>query len=247
MSAFTVRAFQTPKAGSEPEACEDAVGWDADQQLFAIADGATDSAFQKLWANELVNGFLHHPPESFFRPALETWFADWLIARQGQWRANIDWANLPWHGFNKARQTGGLATFLGLRLLPHQPHWHGLAVGDCNLFQLFRNGDIYDYQPATLASEFNSNPIALSSLQPQPQTLFPHLQRLGGTYYPGETLLLTTDALAVWLLQQIEANARPWPRLLALENPADFNTWVEGLRRDQQIRNDDTSLLVIRI
>jgi hypothetical protein len=73
------------------------------------------------------------------------------------------------------------------------------------------------------------------------------MQILSGTYYPGETLLLTTDALAVWLLRQVEAHAHPWPALLNLRSHDDFAAWVEGLRQDKQIRNDDTSLLVIHV
>jgi hypothetical protein len=245
--AFTIRAFQVPKDGSRLDECEDALGWDEDKRLFAIADGATDSAFQRLWANLLVQGLISRPPNSFSSLAIKAWFGDWLKARQEQWAASIDWEGIPWHGLNKARQTGGLATFLGLHLFADKPQWQGIAFGDCNFFHLFSDGDIYDYQPSTLSSEFGIAPIALSSINPNPETMLKHMKEFGGKYHAGETMFLTTDALAVWLLKQIESNARAWRTLLDLKSPADFNTLVEELRRDKQIRNDDTSLLVIHI
>lgn len=247
MTDLTLRAFQTPKAGCQPDECEDALAWDVDQRLFAIADGATDSAFQKLWANLLVEGFIAHPPPAYFPVALAAWVRDWLPGRQHQWDAGIPWGGLPWHGLNKARQTGGLATFLGVHLHPHQPYWQGVALGDCNLFHLFSDGEIYDYQPSVVSDQFGITPAALSSLNPRPEAVLPHLHKIGGTYYPGETLLLTTDALAVWLFKQIEANARPWRALLDLRTPADFTALIENLRAEKQIRNDDTSVLIIHI
>jgi len=45
-----VRHFQEPKAGSEPDECEDALAWDTLSLTFAIADGAAQvAAVAQFW------------------------------------------------------------------------------------------------------------------------------------------------------------------------------------------------------
>ncbi len=260
MVKFTVRSFQVPKAGNEPDECEDALYWDQAQCLFAIADGATDSAFQRLWAQLLVEGFVHQAPETFAPTDLRPWFKRWLRARQREWHLSIDWDHVPWHGLNKARQIGALATFMGIYVAPDVPAWQGIAIGDCHLFHFSKAGGgtspliesegmgwtLYDQQPATY--DFGTQPATLSSINRNHGIMWKYLHWLSGTYQQGDVILLTTDALAHWLVAQL------WSRqgdvgetLLTLEDPEAFRALIMALRHEHQIRNDDTSMLVIQI
>ncbi len=255
MVNFTVRSFQVPKAGNEPEECEDALYWDQARCLFAIADGATDSAFQRLWAQLLVEGFIHDAPETFAPVDLRPWFERWLSARQREWHLSIDWDHVPWHGLNKARQIGALATFMGIYFAPDVPAWQGIAIGDCHLFHFSKaerssegqmGWTLYDQQPATY--DFGTQPATLSSINRDHGVMWKYLHWLSGTYHQEDVILLTTDALAHWLVTQLWSQKREaWETLLNLEDPDAFSALIDTLRRDRQIRNDDTSMLVIQI
>jgi len=247
--SFEVRIFQTSKAGSKPEECEDALSFDPQGRLFAIADGATDSAFQRLWAGLLVKGFVSNPPD-FSRPSsVKEWFGGWLKTQQEIWNNNIDWNNIPFHGYNKAKMTGGLATFLGIYFFPDKPIWKGIAFGDCNLFQYMSSGEyLYDWKPIDYSEQFGSNPVALSSISPKPELMLNHIAEIGDKYRKGDVFFLATDALAACLLKEIESSSNPIKdRLLTLKTPDEFETLVNELRSEKKLKNDDTSLIIIEI
>lgn len=252
--SFEIRVFQIPKLGSEPDECEDALSFDPQGRLFAIADGATDSAFQRLWAGLLVKGFISHPPD-FFRPSnVKEWFGGWLKAQQEQWGKNIPWDSLSWSGHNKAKMQGGEATFLGIYFFPDKSVWKGIAFGDCNFFHFLNGGHLYDWKPLIHSEEFGSSPVALSSINPNVEIMLGHMMEIGGDYHQGDIILLATDALAEWLVKEIwlvkEGDAEkksPWDTLFSLKTPDDFETLISELRRDKKIKNDDTSLIIIEI
>jgi hypothetical protein len=272
MTTLSVHAFQVPKAGSTPAECEDAYACNAGAGLFAVADGATDAAFQALWARVLTNGFVRQPPESWSEEGVALWLHEWLPAMQDEWHAAIDWPALPWHGLNKATQTGGLATFLGLYLpgggAGEDRLWHALAVGDCNLLRVDAAGRIVDCAPWCSAADFTSQPTALSSIQRTPAAVAATLWRLHlmtGELAEGDRLLLATDSLAACLLGGgAEGNGSgdsPLRSLLALldgraARPPNtehwslntehwFTAWVDAQRRTRRMKNDDVTLLVL--
>jgi len=255
---LTVRPFQVPKIGNVAEECEDAFFWDEAKQLFAIADGATDSAFQRLWAMLLVKGFVSHPPnfskseEIVFGspPRVRTWFGGWLQSQQEKWNESIDWDNIPWHGQNKARQIGGLATFMGIHLSSNESLWRGIAIGDCNLFQFRKETDWYVtwWGPLIYADEFGTNPAALSSISKNYAVTWNYVTWIAGQYYPGDVIVLTTDALGAWLTSAIwERQRNSWQSLLNLQSQEEFSRFIDNLRKEKNIKNDDTSMLTIQI
>ena len=248
--SFEIRVFQTSKAGNKPEECEDALSFDPQGRLFAIADGATDSVFQRLWAGLLVKGFINHPPD-FSRPSsVKEWFGGWLKTQQEQWNKNIPPLDtLSWSGYNKVKMTGGQATFLGIYFFPDKPVWKGIAFGDCNFFHFLNGGQVlYDYKPLIYSDEFGSSPVALSSINPKPELMLSHMMEIMGDYHKGDIILLATDALAAWLVKEIETDkASPWDTVLSLNTPDEFETFVNKLRSEKKIRNDDTSLIMIEI
>jgi hypothetical protein len=63
----------------------------------------------------------------------------------------------------------------------------------------------------------------------------------------GDEFYLVTDALANWILRQIEANADPWQELNRLSDRHAFMDWVEDLRDRQLLQNDDTTMLHLRV
>ena len=77
------RVFTLPKEGHSAAEFEDACAWDARRGVFAVADGAGDSAYAGLWARLLVEQFVRTLPaagdaaawDTWIRPAQEAWAA----------------------------------------------------------------------------------------------------------------------------------------------------------------------------
>lgn len=245
---FKVQVFQISKLGTEPDKCQDAIFYNPHGRLFAIADGATDSAFQRLWAGLLVKGFVSHPP-SFSKPSnVKEWFGGWLKAQQETWNNSIPWDTIKYHGQIKAKTTGGLATFLGIYFFSDRPVWKGISFGDCNLFHFLDRGRyLFDYKPLISPEQFNSNPVALSSIDHRPGVMLQHMMEIGGEYHEGDVIFLTTDALALWLLEELESDRCSWDKLLNFQTPGEFEVFIDKLRKNKEIRNDDTSLVIIEI
>ena len=70
---------------------------------------------------------------------------------------------------------------------------------------------------------------------------------LEDTCEPGDLLVLATDAVAAWALTQLEAG-RPLglESLWDMENE-DFARWIIRLRDQQQIRYDDSTVILLRV
>jgi hypothetical protein len=199
---IAARLFQRPKLGEALADMQDAAAVDAGRGLAAIADGATDAAFQRLWADLLVQGWLEDPPGGEQGPDFEAW----LAVRRERWQAAVPWDRLPWHGARKAQETGGLATLLGLCW---EPRHNGpltlaaLAAGDCCVLLLDASGALRHAWPIADPDAFSQMPMLLSSLHPPPAEMWERglLLETEFALAEGELLMLATDAAAQWLLR----------------------------------------------
>jgi hypothetical protein len=76
------------------------------------------------------------------------------------------------------------------------------------------------------------------------------LKTIDGSGGPDDHFYLMTDALAHWFLSEWERGGEPWTVLqdfdVNSEAPA-FRDWLEGLRREGRIRNDDVTLVRIEV
>jgi hypothetical protein len=252
-----VYSFCLPREGNAPEECEDAYQYDAAQGRFAVADGATESAYARQWAQLLVQGFVDQPPQ---RGGWEAW----LAPLQQSWRAQVTERPLPWYAERKVQQ-GAFASFLGLELCPlsrFRPRcgcrgrvsqllrcqiW---AVGDVCLFQVRpRRGQeqiIWTF-PLTGSQELSDFPplVGTRSGRGREPRCRRRLVRVGQ-----DRLLLVTDALAGWLFRQREAGQSDWQALLEIPQGSEpqeaFRQWVEQQWHAGQLRNDDVTMLIVQ-
>jgi Protein phosphatase 2C len=249
LGSITWEAFHLPRRGHAAEEYEDALA--ADGYRFAIADGASESSFAGQWSQLLVDGFTE--PASQPRSA-----AAWLRPLRRRWLEAVDGLSLPWYAEAKRAQ-GAFATFLGLTLYPARTgddhsrrkrrktraatggRWRAVAIGDCCLFQV-RHNALRTMFPLSTSGEFTNRPKLLSSLPGVPA----RLERRQGRWQAGDQLLLMTDALAHWFVAEAEHRAQPWNAIRAvLDGSVLFSEWVEGLRDQRLLRNDDVTLLSI--
>jgi serine/threonine protein phosphatase PrpC len=231
--SLTWRAFHLPKKGHTLEDYEDAFAGNADQGRFAVADGASESAFAGIWANALVEAYVRSP-----RP----WSA-WLPAARKRWRVQGQKRELPWYAETKF-QEGDFAAFLGIAF--NGDRWLAEAVGDSCLFRI-RDGRLAGAFPVRHSSDFSNRPSLLGSRlrgAGQPRA---HRFRMQGDCRPGDVFFLMTDAIAQWFLKKAEEGRRPWEELQAIPAQEQFVPWLEKLRENKELRNDDVTLMCIKV
>lgn len=246
------RMFALPKRGNSVEEYEDAWAADPQRGRFAIADGASESSFASVWARLLVEGFVQTPVK---QPGK---WEDWIPELQRRWAEEIgDRATSSWYAEEKFEQ-GAFAAFLGL-VLSHRVSksgihrtkwWKAIAIGDSCLFQV-REDHLLKAFPVKHSKEFSNNPRLVGSRN-DPHTVLPQKEvREQGDWAPEDRFWLMTDALAQWFLEEHEAGEKPWQPLQTLLEASNrdqaFASWVNQLRDQGKLRNDDVSLVAVSL
>ncbi len=238
-----IKVFSCPKSGNSAEEYEDA--WALRQTRtpptggirVAVADGATESSFAKLWAVLVA--------ESYVRSEVTgAEFFERLAAARRLWRQRLAGRPLPWFASEKAEQ-GAFAAFLGVQIDAHKNQWTALAVGDCCLMQVDDVGKrmrVLKAFPLEKSSQFTMSPYLIGS-RSNGEPPHERIQISKGSLRDGDMLLLATDAVAAWLLKQHE-NGRPlWKWLYRkLGTPESFAAMV-AYGRKHGLRNDDFTLV----
>lgn len=241
MTAY-VNVFSHQKAGNSAAECEDASwpGTSADEQLplrIAAADGATDAVFSGLWAKILVNSWGRE------RLALDD-FATSIERKARVWRRLIKNRHLPWYVEEKA-QSGSFAALAAVELHANGI-WNAVACGDCCLFQI-RGQELIASFPISESREFSNSPVLLST--GNVEQFRNEIRFDSGRWESGDHLYLMTDALACWFLGQCECGRVPWKLMteIALSERIGFADWIADLRKQNQIKNDDCTLVSVTL
>lgn len=221
-----------PKGGASTDEYEDAAAvrkaaWPV---RAAVADGATESAFARPWAETLAEGLctIAVTPDALL-DALPDWRSRWVEAHADRTE------ELPWYGAAKTRE-GAFATLLGLELR-RDGHWRAAGVGDGLLLHL-REGAVQQTWPHAAPDEFTNRPALLASRPGPSNPEVEDCRAVTGTWTKDDTFLLATDAVAAWLLRTDPEAARTW-------TADDFRAAVESARAEGVLRNDDSTLLVL--
>jgi hypothetical protein len=245
--------FWTPKRGNTPTEYEDAF-WP--RKLIerrtccfrcAVADGAAETSYSGIWAKQLVRYFCKNSAPAPFDE-------ERFCRLQQRWSEVVRRRPLPWYAEEKVR-LGASAAIVGLVLTDdpngHGTHgsWKAVAVGDSCLFHM-RGEQVLVQFPLADSAAFTKRPQLLSSNPAHNDRLVDCLHNKAGTWRSGDTFYLMTDALASWFMRATEEGRTPWRALRDL-NTSDkvkpFHDWVETLRTEGAIRNDDVTLLRIHI
>ena len=202
----------------------------------AIADGATESSFAKEWANILAKGFAKY---SFENGEIQ----NSLKELRQLWRSSINTANLPWYAQDKF-QKGAFSAFLGVEIDFGKKLWKSVAVGDCCLF-LVRNDKLIISFPFVDYESFGNNPYAISSNHSQNLDIDKHLLIKEHDFKQGDILILASDAIAAWFLKSCSEGKKTWDIVINRFENEDFETWLNEQRAKKEVKNDDTTLILI--
>jgi len=241
--AAAFHAYWLPRRGNSPEEYEDAFDADEGAGRYALADGATESSFARLWGGMLVQDFVRDDRDP----------ADWaasLPRLQRRFDDDVRARTLPWYG-EAQREQGAFATLLGVVVTASAetaPRWQAVAVGDCCLFHT-RRAELLRAFPLERAGQFSNVPDLVGSrASPDPSRENRGVQTQGGAL-SGDRLWMMTDALAHWCLLEREAGRNPWQELQQFLAPREtedsFASWIEELGDTRELTNDDVTLLTI--
>jgi Protein phosphatase 2C len=228
---LAVKVRWAPKDGCAPREYEDAIAWSRRRRRFAVADGASASAFARCWARLLVQAYV---AGRLTAERLE----DDLHPLQTRWSAFVDRPELPWYAVEQARR-GAFAALVGLTLRPNA-RWSALAVGDSCLFQV-RDGQLLNALPISDPQEFGNNPLLIGSRPLANAALRANgaIVQAAGEWAPGDTFLLMSDALAAAFLKDNHLGFKHTTR--------GFRRWIRDLRAERLLRNDDVSLVWLAV
>lgn len=242
----------TAKAGNRPgeceDACRDSYPYNGGPARIAVCDGASESAFAREWAEILADAFVHRPLDLDGLDGSS--LATWLLPSQDKWNRQVPWERIPWHGEAKTR-AGAMAALLGLEIDQAANGsgaypWQAVAVGDCCLF-IVRDDTLVVSFPLKKSSQFNNTPSLICSNQANNGGLWQRVYQYQGECLPGDVIILASDALACWILQEHETDGRPWETLLSLDSEKKWSRWVAGKRNERAMRNDDTTLITVKV
>lgn len=251
------QAFWLPKAGNSEEEYEDSYYpeglreeelFDRESEYFrfAIADGATETSFSRLWAQLLTR--------AYGRGHLRNdQFKELLVPLQKAWRRRATRGHLPWYAEEKIRM-GAFSSLLGLSLMNNNASdtWHGtyevLAIGDSCIFQV-RGDKVISCYPLHHSTQFTNRPVLISSKPDMDRVIFESINMYRGQWQTDDAYFLMTDALACWFLQECEHGNTPWRILrdLGARNQQPFPEWIINLRVNGLIKNDDVTLVRIDV
>ncbi|WP_428940421.1 protein phosphatase 2C domain-containing protein [Fontivita pretiosa] len=239
--------FWTPKRGNEDSEYEDAfwprksIEHSAPCFRCAVADGATETSYSGIWAKQLVRYMCKNCPSTVFDP-------DGFRDLQQRWSTIVRKRPLPWYAEEKIR-LGAFAAILGMTLYQgvgqNGGTWKAVAIGDSCLVQV-RGEEVLARFPLADSGAFSSRPHLLSSNPAHNSHIVAHLRTIDGTWQPGDAFYLMTDALASWFMRELEEGHTPWRILRDFDTKDEvkpFREWVESLRAQRAVRNDDVTLL----
>ena len=245
-------AFWLPKDGAEPRQYEDAfapASVDARPRAClrcAVADGATESAYSRVWARQLVSGFASGrltAPDLAELP---------LIGRR--WTHSVAHAlarneSAAWYLEPKAAD-GAFAALIGLEFNDHAQRadagtYRAVALGDSCFVQV-RDDRTRRAFPLASSALFSARPVLLPSRPAAADDFAGAIARDDGTWQSGDAFYLMSDALACWFLAANERGERPWHAIdrFGRSDRAGFRRWVQTLR-PTALKNDDVTLLRI--
>jgi len=253
----STRVFHVPKRGNAEAEYEDAVypernlARELGEFRCAVADGASESAFSGLWAQLLVRSFGKRKMRleqlrRLFENAIKSKPVPWYLEKKIKNGAHAAFMGLLLRDANAKTKAKTKASSNG------KPNgsWRALAVGDSCIFHV-RDDELLAVGPVEKSELFDNSPFLIASKAKEPiRRGAENVSLMNGDWEPGDTFYLATDAMAQWLLAELEAGRPPWASLRDLcadDDETLYGRLIDELRSNQGLHNDDTTLLQVEV
>jgi Protein phosphatase 2C len=229
-----LRVFSIPKrqdTGNEDHACVS-----DDGSICAVSDGASISFDSGRWAEILARRFVSNQDISKL----------WIEAAIQEYRSTHDREAMSW-AYQAAFDRGSFATLLGIVCAPDGRGVRTFALGD-TLLAFTDSGKVLLTLPYLQTDEFDkspslisTNPLENNSLDDE--TLWYSWRVLTVASHDAPKLLLMTDAIGRWLLEQRDSDRAS--QLLDIPDEAAFASFVDRERAEGRMKRDDSTLVVV--
>ena len=250
-----VSQFSISKIGEDDDENKDSINYSEKFNRFALSDGVSGASYSGEWANILTNGFVEKPfSENDFD-------IKWLTPLQINWFNVVPWKSLedhPEYILRKA-QDGGAATFLGGKfdLINEKTILKIWALGDTNLFLVRNHENILSF-PLTTSKEFGIDPDMFFSLPKDVND--PTSSQVGRILYKeidiqkNDMLICASDSISNWYIESLEnplyksdgTTIFPWNKLEDISSMDHFRNFVSDKVKCKNMKNDESTLLVLR-
>jgi hypothetical protein len=219
---------------------------------FVVLDGATEAYDAARWVGELISSFIsqEHPlgqaPPTLDRASMRRW----LDNSQRRWLDEAPARFASVFEEIKFREDGSFATFVGCELVglaDGRPRWDAIALGDSLLFHVRGNRCIRRF-PHLTAADFGLSPAGVSTRPAALAGMIEALEFDTGELAVGDLLYLATDAMALWIVQRMDAeDLAIWPMLARFDHAESFGDFVSTQRAGGELRNDDITLMRVQV
>ena len=244
-----VSAFKVSSSDKETiSKCQDSFSVNTQTATFAVADGVSQSLYPDIWAEILTKNYTDSPHDFFvsdennnkiltgilsdkYNEAFQKRY-DSLLPQE-QKNVNVKRIKTPYPA----------ATFVGVKINDNITVEY---IGDSVLFRIDKTGihSVCSMQQDDNAKiSFNNRPQYLT-LDPKYQNGIVKTKDIPLTEC---TLLVMTDALAEWFDNLDNFAGTAIAKLNELSSHDQFSGFVSDLRKKRQLKDDDTTLLVIKI
>ena len=236
-------AFLRQKEGESADDCQDAFACDMTSQVFALADGMTESFLPGEWAKALVRAFVETPPRNDER---ERWLG---IARRNWQKRRSDLSSrADVFVRNRIRANEAAhATFIGASAVERSPELLQVALwscGDACAFVFDKRGDLRRSVPLSQVADFG---FCASSLSSNAIGTEANVRQELCSLKPGDSLVLATDALAKWILAAADRERSALAKFLEILEPIEFDHFISTRRRSKVLRLDNDDVTFVRL
>ena len=239
-----ISAFITHKKAEHYSDCQDRFSINPDTKSIALSDGMSQSIFQKIWAEILVNTFTSNEE---WVPNIEN-----VKALSTIWRNNVE------ENIKAQKESGNKsvwraerslidghsagATFLGIRF--KGLNWDCDVLGDSCLI-LVNDNQIKAIYSSEEVSSFDNYPDFFDSNSKKDGKGKP--RNINGLLVPGDSLLMVSDPFSDYLLKHkgSKEESKLIDRLLGINSHSEFEEVVEELRQ-KGMHNDDSTLIIVK-
>ncbi len=246
-----IRAFITHKKAERFEDCQDRFSINRKTKSVAVSDGMSQSIFQKIWAEILVDAYTTEdirwcPSEDIENKKVhEVLSAKWRKRVDNRLRELQEEGKLTYlsEGMLAEGKSAG-ATLAGIRF--NGQAWKGDVLGDTCVIEV-QNDKIVQIHTSQDTDTFDNYPDYYDS---NPQKKGKGKSRaISGQLPPNGLLLIVSDPfsdLFCELLKQDEEKVSALlVRLLSLKTHEEFEELISDLRTNAHMHNDDSTLVMI--
>lgn len=255
------RSFAVPREGNNLSLSADKSALNAAGTRYALADGVGTSFLPGRWAEIVTEQFVKRDKDFQGREDFEMW----LSSCSNEWHDWVDTYYLP-----KARVKSGQAdwtrevergastTFIGCSFSwddlrqRGESKVHVTAVGDALFFLVSPsaerlNGWVHQSFRLQKAEEFGQGTETLGSPSKRIGRDWKRVYECDFVAKHTNVIVLTTDALAQWIMRYQEAGLEhdPWGELFSIDDRSEFVRFVNYYRSIGAMEVDDTTAIII--